>query len=395
MKQLIYILSLIFIVTACTENTGTNKVTETNDEGFAISGELTGITGQTIYLEKIGRGQPIPVDSAVVDNNGKFELEGTTNIPEIFIIKINPNNLNLLLIDKGESINVTGDGQRLKDINIIGSPGTGLLIELDARLNLLQNKLDSLSQKRNEINTDPAKKQQLITINSEAQENIDQHKEYLKNFIMSNPKSLAVIAALYQQIGRQRVLTLESDAPTYKFADSSLMANFPTSIHVQNLHSGIVSSQNDSQQQAQPTSVDVGAIAPDISYPSPSGEVYTLSSLRGKYVLLDFWAAWCSPCRRENPTVVTNYKKYNAKGFEIFQVSLDKTKDAWIDAIAKDNLTWKYHVSDLKYWDSAPAKLYNVKSIPSNFLIDPNGKIIATNLRGPALGQKLAEIFGE
>jgi len=109
--------------------------------------------------------------------------------------------------------------------------------------------------------------------------------------------------------------------------------------------------------------------------------------------LLDFWASWCAPCRGENPNLVANYKKYHDKGFEIFQVSLDQSKDSWIKAIKADQLNW-HHVSDLKYWSSAPAKLYGVRGIPANFLLDKDGKIIAKNLRGPALGMKLKELFG-
>ncbi len=120
-----------------------------------------------------------------------------------------------------------------------------------------------------------------------------------------------------------------------------------------------------------------------------------LSDLRGKVVLIDFWASWCRPCRNENPNVVKLYQKYQAKGFDIYSVSLDRDKTSWINAIKSDNLTWENHVSDLKYWSSAGAKQYNVSSIPSTFLLDREGRIIAKNLRGAALEQKLQEILGE
>ena len=172
------------------------------------------------------------------------------------------------------------------------------------------------------------------------------------------------------------------------------MTSFPTNVHVKNLHSNIASTLSKKNKDSFKNAlVDIGSVAPEISYPSPDGSVISLSSLRGKYVLIDFWASWCSPCRRENPNLVSNYKRFHDKGFEIFQVSLDKTKDAWIKAIKKDNLSWPNHVSDLKYWDSEPARQYNVRSIPSNFLLDPDGKVIAKDLRGIALGKKLAEIF--
>jgi peroxiredoxin len=138
--------------------------------------------------------------------------------------------------------------------------------------------------------------------------------------------------------------------------------------------------------------IGIGAQAPEIELPNPDGDTTSLSSLKGKYVLVDFWASWCHPCRVENPHLVNVYEKYHSQGFEIFQVSLDKKKSAWVEAIEKDRLDW-IHVSDLKYWNSAPAKLYQVQSIPANFLVDKQGKIIAKNLRGEQLEAELSKIF--
>jgi peroxiredoxin len=139
--------------------------------------------------------------------------------------------------------------------------------------------------------------------------------------------------------------------------------------------------------------VAIGQVAPEIALPNPEGQIVKLSSLRGKYVLIDFWAKWCGPCRKENPNVVRAFQAYKDKGFEVFGVSLDRNKEDWVKAIKEDNLTWT-HVSDLKYFQSEAATLYNIQAIPFSVLVDPKGVIIAKNLRGEELHKKLAEVLG-
>lgn len=392
MRNFSLLILISFFVFAC--SSGDKQPADTN---FSVKGVLENTAGQTVYLEEVGMGKAVPIDSTVVGEDGKFTLYGKTEDPNIFLLRINDGAFNYLLIEKDEKVIVTGDAQTLaKEIHVAGSTGSQHLADLNMRLSRLQIAIDSLTQIRNQIYQDPDKKDELSEITSKANALVAAHKEFLFSFIKENPSSLASIAALYQQMGRQKLITPNESMATFKMVDSALMANYPNSIHVKNFHSNVGKMGNEIRQQAMAESkklLDVGSMAPDISLPSPGGQVYTLSSLRGKYVLLDFWAAWCGPCRRENPTLVANYAKFNKKGFEIFQVSLDKTQKAWEDAIIADKLSWPYHVSDLQYWSSAPARLYNVSSIPANYLLDPDGKIVAKDLRGPAVSAKLAEIF--
>ena len=183
-----------------------------------------------------------------------------------------------------------------------------------------------------------------------------------------------------------QALSLINKDEEFEFFDSivdKLLQKYPDVPFVQNL----------ANEADRLRSVAIGQMAPEISLPTPEGEIFKLSSLRGNYVLVDFWAEWCKPCRMENPNVVRAYNRYKDKGFKILGVSLDRTKDKWLKGIAEDGLPW-IHVSDLSYFNSEAARAYSVSAIPFSVLLDPEGKIIAKNLRGKNLHTKLEEIYG-
>jgi peroxiredoxin len=191
------------------------------------------------------------------------------------------------------------------------------------------------------------------------------------------------------------IFSFPEDEEIFDFVLKNMQEYNPDVAYTESLKSDINKMRMQSEQkQPKKGNYGVGDIAPNITLKTPDGETESLHDLRGQYVLLDFWAAWCRPCRMENPNLVSTYNKYKSDNFTIFQVSLDKTKERWVNGIEKDNLSQWHHVSDLKYWNSESAALYGVRGIPANFLLNPEGEIISTNLRGPALGKKLEEIFG-
>jgi peroxiredoxin len=232
-------------------------------------------------------------------------------------------------------------------------------------------------------------------LNKESRKIVQNQKEYTKDFIDRNLNSLASLMALYQQIGpRSYVLNPQQDFAYFEKVDSALMANYPNSEPVKSLHSQVEEMENRMEQdKAANEKLAIGKEAPEIALPNPEGDTVKLSSLKGNYVLLDFWAAWCKPCRVENPNLVKTYKKFQDEKFEIFQVSLDRNRSDWVNAIEKDNLDSWYHVSDLKFWNSQAAQKYNIRSIPANFLLNKQGEIMAKNLRGDDLPAKLNEVF--
>jgi len=176
--------------------------------------------------------------------------------------------------------------------------------------------------------------------------------------------------------------------------DSALSILYPDYEPVKSLHEQVrnMISEIPEQNLISPV-IPRGSEVPEITLPNPEGDTIRLSSTRGNVVLLDFWAAWCSPCRKENPNLVKAYNLYHNKGFQIYQVSLDRTREAWVQGIQEDNLGEWIHVSDVKYWNSAVVPLYKIESIPSNYLLDREGRVIASDLRGESLQIKLAELF--
>ncbi|MFP4024408.1 MAG: redoxin domain-containing protein [Thiohalospira sp.] len=375
-----------FLITSC----------ESEPEHFSVSGEIKNANGTKLYFIELQTNRLNFLDSIILNDQGNFRFKGNTDIPRFYVLRTSPDNYLSLIINPNEQITVHADvDQLVSTAEIEGSEDSEKILKLWKSLNEAIARLDSIGiYYQSIIGTPKLTSHVKDSLNKLSDQIIEGHKQKTIEFIEENTGSLASIMALYQQIApRKYVLDPKNDIKYFELVDSVLSAKYPTSEPVRVLNSQIVDAKRQLNFEDQINSkTSIGVMAPEIGLPNPAGDTIYLSSLKGNYVLVDFWASWCRPCRVENPHLVKVYEKYNSSGFEIYQVSLDKKKSAWTEAIEKDQLNW-IHVSDLKYWDSAPAKLYQVQSIPANFLLDRQGKIIAKNLRGEQLEAELSKIF--
>jgi thiol-disulfide isomerase/thioredoxin len=346
--------------------------------GFVIKGQIKGKESGEIKLMKYSEGKWITEDSAMIEK-GKFELKGKTDLPEMRLISMSPlmtpQTIVAQFFAENGTLTVNADADSLNKTEVKGSKSnddfsilTKELMNIARETQILQQKYSTAQQSGNE---DGMKKAQI-----DYQAMMGNQKVYSRNFIREHPKSAVSPLIALMQFGQE--MTARDIDTLVAFLDPLVRP----SIYVAELKKMADKMRITSE----------GGMAPDFTQNTPEGTPLTLSSLRGKIVMIDFWASWCKPCRQENPNVVVLYNKYKDKGFDILGVSLDKEKGAWIKAIADDKLTW-HHVSDLKFWQNEAAVKYGIQSIPATLLLDKDGKIIAKNLRGEELAKKLAELL--
>ena len=333
-------------------------------------------TYNQIFLDTLNGQNPWIFVSSEIDAAGNFTLIAPIANADIFRLRLDDKNYMMLILEPGEKITIKTNGSKLGgDALIVGSFHTQLLYSTMNTSQMYESRKAALNQQYQEVQSSPKRDSLSAVVISQFNANDSLQKSALKAQMEKQPASLAWIFF-------QDKLDMTNDFDIIDKTDAATFKAYPENMFVKQRH----------QQVNVERKTAIGALAPDIALMDPEGNIRKLSSLRGKIVLIDFWASWCGPCRKENPNVVAVYQKYHDKGFEIYSVSLDKDRESWLKAIAKDNLLWPDHVSDLKYWKSEGASAYGVTSIPYTVLIDKKGKIVAKKLRGEELENKIKEL---
>lgn len=373
MRKIIAAASAVLLLVSCGED---------KKSGFELKGTFTDSKGEMIFLEKLTTPQPVLVDSVILDEKGNFEFKNYTPKIGFYRIKTSPQNFAMLVLDSGDKVTVTGS---LKDLGntykTTGSKETALFMEYSNLEKARTSQLDSLNNAfrmaMQTLKMDSLKMDSLSKVFQGPYEAImAKHNRIISEKLKANTNMYASIMAI-------QGLEPDQYGDLYLALDKGLSAKYPNDKTVRTFHEVI----------SKMIATTKGQEAPEINLPTPEGKELALSSLRGKVVLIDFWASWCGPCRKEMPNVVKAYKKYKDKGFEIYGVSLDQDKEKWIEAIKNDGITWP-QVSDLKYWQSDVVPLYSIQGIPYTVLLDKEGKIIAKGLRGPELESAIEKALG-
>ena len=369
-RNIFHLIVLLFVLMSCQ-----NKNEKINEIKLTVNyiGEIE--VGE-VRLQKVSSAYSIELYKSENFNNNKIVFDISLLESTLFRLDIlGKESIDLILNNTDVNVNVDNSSSEFK-YTIEGSYDTDVLNNIGKIISNYKYDIRQINQKFIKASQD--KNYKLVNeLRYDANILKIDFEKYLKNYLRTVDNSLAVIITSDYLDIDNNISFWDSTLTKYRdnFSYNSYFKSFEKKVN-------------------KIKSVSIGSVAPEVILSDTTGKDIALSSLRGKYVLLDFWAGWCGPCRMENPNILKNYLKYKDKGFEVYQVSLDRSRSDWVNAIKKDNLIW-YNVSDLKYFQSEAATIYNIDRIPKGFLLDPNGVIIAKDieLRGNRLGEKLNEIF--
>jgi peroxiredoxin len=369
---------LLFItllaVTGCKENNNNN-----NSKGVVnLSGKISGKPSFTFFIEELTPTDILAIDTITTDESGNFDYSFSIDHAGFYRLRASESDFISIAAEPGENIYITADAANLKGTYIVtGSNGSQIVWHLNSMILKGLQEADSLREVYRENRDNPSFptiRQQLKTRYNEI---IEEQKNFILVTIDNNPESLASILALYQFFEDKLILSETDHFDYFERLSKSLCEAYPHNKHVINLKKRV----NDIKREQELKLINEeklaeGSTAPEIILPNPDGIQIALSSLKGKLVLIDFWAAWCPPCREANVTLRKLYQQYSPVGFEIYSISLDRTRSQWIEAIETDQISW-IQVSDLRFMNSPTVSLYNVVDIPHYILVDRQGNIIS------------------
>ena len=388
-KILPFFSMFLFLFSGCngTENTSMTDL----PSNFEISGQVLGAANQPIYLEMVSSKGKVKLAESTTEVDGSFDLKGHVKGLGLYQLTIgNKSNKSVpLTISPNEKVNVQAnfnDFERLPKIT--GTAWAPLITEYMRIFNEFAFKQIQL------MNTPGLTEEQQIEQFFELKKPLDVYAKATLNKYPSNPAAIVLSTTLTPAMGFEKWDATNLDL--LKKIAKAFQSKHPLSPISESLNKQVVqieTAYNQYLNQGEKTTGLIGSKATDIVLPNPEGKMIRLSDLKGKVILLDFWASWCGPCRSENPNVVNIFKKFESQGFTVFSVSLDADVQAWKRAIKADGLVWPSHVSDLKQWETPLVKQYQFNAIPYTVLIDRTGTVVATNLRGSELEQKILSLL--
>lgn len=380
---------------ACTRDKQTGGETGNPEGETRIEGVLTGGEGLSVVLEEMAVREYIPIDTVSCDEKGQFQISFKQEQTAFYVLRTQRSGYITLLIEPGQKLNIRGSYGISDQYNVEGSKGSEQLGKLAAEHKKTLNELANISRQNKEYQNLPDYPERKSRLDAKFDSITSSFKNYSLQFIEGNQNSLSILIALYNLYGPGLpVFHPGEDFKTYHFVDSMLQSGYPDFEAAQLLHGQIIEAKAIKQKNEQDHRPELGKIAPDFVSSQADGSQIALTDLKGNYVLLCFWAGWSSPSREENRYLKDAWKLYNQLNFRILQVSFDNDRRSWTEAIEQDGLTWD-HVSDLRRWESVVADLYQIEKIPANYLIDPEGRIIAQDLFGSKLLKKLETLYSK